>query len=391
MNAIDLLAALVLALAALVGFRSGALPQLGGLGGAVLGLVAALWVLPGALVPLASVDPLIRALLVFTGLVLAVGVGEVAGARAGMALGRALGDGLLGATEKLVGSAVGVVQGVLVVWLVVGLLVVSPFARLAEQASSSMASRLTGLLLPPPPEVAGDLARALEDTGLPDVFVGLEPFPAPPVERPSDPEVARIGAAAEASTPKVSSNACGTVLVGSGVVVADGYVVTNAHVVAGSSTTRLRLGDATVDAVPVLFDPALDVALLHAPGLDAPALRFAASDPDRGAQGATLGYPGGGGLVVEAAAVTRRMTANGRDIYDAALVSREILELRATVDRGDSGGPFVLADGTVGGLVFAEAKRDASVGYALAPTDVAVAITPGLGRTGAVDTGPCTR
>ena len=184
MNAIDLLAALVLALAALVGFRSGALPQLGGLGGAVLGLVAALWVLPGALVPLASVDPLIRALLVFTGLVLAVGVGEVAGARVGMALGRALGDGLLGATEKLVGSAVGVVQGVLVVWLVVGLLVVSPFARLAEQASSSMASRLTGLLLPPPPEVAGDLARALEDTGLPDVFVGLEPFPAPPVERP---------------------------------------------------------------------------------------------------------------------------------------------------------------------------------------------------------------
>ncbi len=391
MNAIDLLALLVLALAAIAGFRSGALPQLGGLGGAVLGLVAALWALPWALVPLADVDPLIRALLVFTGIILAVGLGEVVGARSGMAVGRALGDGLLGATEKVVGAGVGVIQGVLVIWLVVGLLIVAPFPRLAEQAAGSAASRLTGLLLPPPPEVAGDLARALDETGLPDVFVGLEPLPAPPVERPSDPEAARIGAAGEASTPKVSSNACGTVLVGSGIVIADGFVVTNAHVVAGASATRLRLGGATVDAVPVLFDPALDVALLHAPGLDAPALRFAADDPDRGVQGATLGYPGGGGLVIEAAAVARRLAATGRDIYDDRVVTRQVLELRAIVDQGDSGGPFMLADGTVGGLVFAEAKRDAGIGYALAPTDVAAAIAPAIGSTAAVDTGPCTR
>ena len=46
-------------------------------------------------------------------------------------------------------------------------------------------------------------------------------------------------------------------------------------------------------------------------------------------------------------------------------MTRPILELRAEIDQGDSGGPLVLADGTVGGVVFAEARTDEEVGYAL--------------------------
>ena len=63
--------------------------------------------------------------------------------------------------------------------------------------------------------------------------------------------------------------------------------------------------------------------------------------------------------------------------------------MRAEVDRGDSGGPLVLSDGTVGGVVFAEARTDPEVGYALAATEVAVHIQPGMSRTRAVDTGAC--
>ena len=66
--------------------------------------------------------------------------------------------------------------------------------------------------------------------------------------------------------------------------------------------------------------PALDVALLWSPDLRARALRFAPSDPDRGAVGATLGYPGGGGLAVVPAAVTGAYRATGRDIYGEARV-----------------------------------------------------------------------
>ena len=52
----------------------------------------------------------------------------------------------------------------------------------------------------------------------------------------------------------------------------------------------------------------------------------------------------------------------------------------------------MLRDGTIGGLIFAEARTDPEVGYALSP-DVGGGqrIAPGLGRTGAVDTGRCLR
>ncbi|MFL5776059.1 MAG: trypsin-like peptidase domain-containing protein, partial [Chloroflexota bacterium] len=168
-----------------------------------------------------------------------------------------------------------------------------------------------------------------------------------------------------------------------------GYVVTNAHVVAGASTVRVGQGGDLYDAAPVLFDPDLDVALLYAPQLRAPGLEFAATDPPRGATGATFGYPGGLALDVEPAAVAGAYAAQGRDIYADARVTRSILELRGRIDQGDSGGPLVLADGTVGGVVFAEARTDDAVGYALAASAVRDSIRPALGRTGLVPVGHC--
>ena len=50
---------------------------------------------------------------------------------------------------------------------------------------------------------------------------------------------------------------------------------------------------------------------------------------------------------------------------------------------------LVKPDGTVGGVVFAEARTDDEVGYALTPTSVRGAIAPALGRTGGVSTGEC--
>jgi S1-C subfamily serine protease len=144
-----------------------------------------------------------------------------------------------------------------------------------------------------------------------------------------------------------------------------------------------------LSAVPVFDDPGLDVALLWVADLGAPPLRFAATDPARGVIGATIGFPHGGGLKIEPAAVSGVYDARGRDIYGARGVTRRVLELRAIVEQGDSGGPLVLGDGTVGGVVFAEARTDENVGYALTPTSVATAIQPSIGRTSSVDTGAC--
>jgi S1-C subfamily serine protease len=201
-----------------------------------------------------------------------------------------------------------------------------------------------------------------------------------------------MAAGSVASTLKVAAATCRLSSLGTGFVVRSDYVLTNAHVIAGANSRGIRVATADgrlLDAVPVLFDPQLDVALLHVENLHLRALPLAVTDPGRGSVGATLGYPNGGGLVVLAAAVAGRYPATGYDIYGERQVRRDILELRAAIERGDSGGPLVLSDGTVGGVVFAEARTNAEVGYALTPTAVSQTIAPGLGQVAAVDTGHC--
>jgi len=388
-NAIDAGAIVLVIVAVILGFRSGALPQIGGLLGAVAGGGLALLALPLVEGSLATFEPTARAFAVLTGLLLAVGAGEGIGSAAGRGMARALGTGVLGALDRGAGGLVGAAQALMIVWLAGGLLAAGPLPRLAGHAQTSVAVRALTAVLPAPTEFAAGLGRLLDASGLPEVFVGLEPLPAPPVARPADPQVQAIGRAAEASTLKITSQGCGRLSSGSGFAIPGGYVVTNAHVIAGGGTIRVAVGGRVADAVPVVFDPGLDVALLWSPGIGAPPLRLATSDPIRGAGGAALGYPGGGGLTVVPAAVADGYPARGRDIYGVDRVTRPILELRVRVDRGNSGGPFVLADGTVGGVVFAEARSDEDLGYALAPTAVAERIAPALGSRSAVDTGEC--
>ncbi len=74
-NPLDLVAVLLLVLAVLLGFRSGALPQLGGLLGAISGGALAILALPYVTDPLGELDPSIRPFVVLAGLLLAVGSG----------------------------------------------------------------------------------------------------------------------------------------------------------------------------------------------------------------------------------------------------------------------------------------------------------------------------
>jgi len=393
-NPLDLVAILLVVLAIILGFNSGALPQVGGLLGAVGGGALAILALPHLVDPLQNVPIGIRPYVVLAGLLMAVGIGESIGSAIGRTAARSLGGGILGATDRLLGSMTGAAQALLVVWLAGGLLAIGPVARLTEAAQTSTAIRTLNSVLPPPVEIATELGHLLDDSGLPEVFVGFEPLPRPPVDRPTDANAREIAELAEASTVRILAAVCGAAASGSGVVVANGYVVTNAHVVAGSGEGAVLVSTVDGDraeARVVLFDPSLDVAVLWAPDLGARPLRFATRDPRRGTVGAALGYPGGGSLTIVPAAVTGDYRATGRDIYGEVRVDRDILELRAQIDRGDSGGPFVLPDGTIGGLIFAEARTDPDVGYALSPTSVAVRIAPALGRTGAADTGNCLR
>jgi S1-C subfamily serine protease len=389
-NLIDILAVVLVVFAALAGYRSGALPQIGGILGALAGAAIALALVPTLTGLVGDLDPLPRAIVVLGGILGAVAVGEMIGAALGGAVGRSLGRGVLSAMDRVAGMVVGVGQALLVLWLAGGLLALGPLPRITSQVNSSTVIRWLAVL-PPPIEFADGLGRLLDASGLPDVFLGLEPRPAAPVDRPSDPQADRIARSARGSTARVAAHACGATLSGTGFAVAPGYLVTNAHVVAGSDRVRVDLGDDLVDAKVVMFDPQLDIAVLRAPGVRAPGLRFATSEPDRGTAAAAIGYPEGGPQTVVPAAVAADYRAVGRDIYGRGHVTREILELRAAIEQGDSGGPLVLADGTIGGVVFAQSRTEPEVGYALAAVPVSVAIAPVLGRTAAVGTGTCAR
>jgi uncharacterized membrane protein required for colicin V production len=387
----DAIALGVIVIAVIAGIRTGALPQLGGISGAILALVLVLNLAPWLVDITRGLEPIARALVVFGGVLAAIILGETLGSALGHALSARVSQGILPAVDQLFGGLIGGSQAILIIWLAGGLLVAGPFPEPARAASQSFSVRLLDAYLPHPTEVVGGIARVLDNSGLPDVFVGLEPMPLAPVDRPTDAATQKIARAAIESTARITTHACGIQVNGTGVVVAKGYVVTNAHVVAGSTTIRVAIGNDIADAVVVLFDPDLDVALLYAPRLTGTPIDFAAQDPDRGAVGAALGYAGGGPLVVLPAAVSGAYTATGRDIYGTNHVAREMLELQAAVEPGDSGGPFVLADGTVGGLVFAESKTDPNVGYALSATSVSVRVAPALGRTTATGVGACLR
>ena len=66
-----------------------------------------------------------------------------------------------------------------------------------------------------------------------------------------------------------------------------------------------------------------------------------------------------------------------------------MLELQTLVRPGNSGGPFVLPNGRVAGVVFAASSGDDDVGYAIAAGEVGDPLRTAVGRTTPVDTGPC--
>jgi S1-C subfamily serine protease len=102
-----------------------------------------------------------------------------------------------------------------------------------------------------------------------------------------------------------------------------------------------------------------------------------------------LGYPGGGELEAEDAAVRSVIEPVGRNIYGEGQVRRRVYEVQASIRRGNSGGPFVLASGRVAGLVFASSAADADVGYAIVSSEILPMLADPDSLTAAVGIGAC--
>jgi len=389
-NGLDVFLAVVLVAAAVSGYRRGATLQLFSYGGLLVGLLVGAIVAPRLAT---SVDGPAAQAGVALGTLLLFGV-------AGDALGWLLGSrarkhargSRFGTADAASGSLVGLVATMLAIWFVALNLVNGPFPGIAAEVRGSAILRGLGSAFPDPPSVVSEVRRFFDRFGFPEVFEGIPPEPAEPVSGPAPAEKQQAIDLASASTVKIVGRACDHIQEGSGFVVADGYVVTNAHVIAGMLAPEVSDVDGVGGpASTIFFDPELDLAVLVVDGPLGPSLPLATSDVERGAVGAVLGYPGGGPLIGRGAAVLQPIPALGHDIYGKVDVERDVYELQTEVRPGNSGGPFVLEDGTVVGIVFAASSVDPGIGYAIRTTEFLDEIDRALSSTSAVDTGPCIR
>jgi S1-C subfamily serine protease len=389
-NLLDVLLVLLLIYVVVRGWRLGGLSQITAFAGFAVGLLVGLWAAPWV-VGLFTREPGPGVALVTLGLLLAaVLVGQGIGFDVGRRLRTAANRVGVGALDRAAGVAVGAVGLGIAVWLLSSVLGQGPIPALAQQVRGSQVVQALDETLPPPPDVIGRIAAYLDGHGFPQVFLGRGGIAAPPVPATADAAVRAAAAAGQPSTVQVRAVGCGaTISSGSGFVTQPGFVVTNAHVVAGFDRMSVRDAAGEHDAVPIHIDPALDIAVLAVADVRAPAIGWAADRADRGTQGATLGFPGGQSeMVVRPATVRGRLDAIGRDIYGNGRVQREILALSDPVEHGDSGGPFVTSEGRVAGVVFA-ADPGGDVGYALTADEVRPAVEAAIAHDQQVAVGAC--
>jgi S1-C subfamily serine protease len=183
---------------------------------------------------------------------------------------------------------------------------------------------------------------------------------------------------------------CNRSIEGSGFVYAPQHVITNAHVVAGvNEGPTVTTPDGTVyQSKVVLYDPQVDIAVLYVPGLNLKPLRFE-DQAAAGANAVVAGYPLDHSFTAVAARIGGTQNAIGPDIYQTGQVNRQIFDIKAVVEPGNSGGPLLSPSGTVYGVVFAAAVGESDTGFALTASEVANDAQAGASQTFSTSTQGC--
>jgi S1-C subfamily serine protease len=391
MNLFDAVVIGLLVLAAVTGARAGFMAPVLGLAGAVGGFVVALLLASVLREPLTEVEQPGRALLTLGGVLALVFAGEAIGTAAGAQLSRGIRYSPFRPLDAVGGAIVGMAHVVFFVWIVGGLLAMGLAPSMAAMAQDSVAIQITEERLPAPITVAGRVMTLLDTTDLPPLFGGLEGIPSEPVDLPDDATSRALAESAIDSTAQITAGGCGFGLsTGSGFFIAPAYAVTNAHVVAGSTSTTVTVGGGSFDADVVVFDPDADLALLHVPGAAVEPLALLVEAPLRGTTGVALGFPGGNGMTVTAAGITNTVEVGGPNIYgQTAQQPRTVVELQAAIRKGNSGGPLIVEPGTVGAVIFGASRLNPEVGYAIGVDEVVDRLRPSVGSTAPTDTGAC--
>jgi S1-C subfamily serine protease len=373
MNLLDLGLLLAIVVGAIGGFRYGFVARLAGWIGLLLGLGLSLWTVPTVLDLVQTDAPGMRFLVAVLVLSVTVALVSALFQRLGLGMRRAVHATPLRVVDRGAGLVAGVAFVGLLVWLLLPAAAFVP-GQLAAQVRGSTVVQVVDAYSPPSPDTVGAFSRLVDLQRFPDVFDDLRPAPdtgPPPSEIPVPQEVVQQ---ARASTVRVDADGGRSVYVGSGWVVDDGLIVTNAHVVAGSDAVQVRRTDGEFHPAQVIrFDEQSDLAVLRVDGIESPALPLGEVVEDGDA--AVIGYPGGQSEPrVAPATVREERSTIGRDIYGSGRAERQVVYLAAELRQGDSGAPVINPDGEVVAVVFAISPDRRTTAYALSPSEVRAAL-----------------
>ena len=274
---LDLAVLAVAFVAAISGWRSGALGSLLSFVGVVLGAVAGVLLAPHVVSHITG--PRTKLFVTLFLILALVVIGEIAGVVLGRAVRGAIRNRTLRFFDSVIGVGLQLVAVLVAAWLLAYPLTSSDQPNLAAAVRGSKVLEQVNEVAPDWLRSVPNRVSALWDTsGLPDV---LQPFGRTPIVAVDAPDAALAGDAVVAVTrPSVVkirgiAPGCQKVLEGSGFVVAPNRVMSNAHVVAGSDSVTVEVDGETYDAGVVSYDPNADISILDVPDLPSQPLAFA--------------------------------------------------------------------------------------------------------------------
>jgi serine protease Do len=182
----------------------------------------------------------------------------------------------------------------------------------------------------------------------------------------------------------------GTTAMGAGsgfFIAANGFIVTNNHVVADATEIMVKLADGReLEARLVGRDESTDLAVIKVEGTGFPFVNFEeAAQPRVGDWVIAVGNPFGLGGTATAGIVS----AQGRSIPDPTASYVDFLQIDAAINRGNSGGPTFDIYGRVIGVnsaIYSPTGGSVGIGFAI-PASVAKPITDQLMRGESVERG----
>ena len=388
LTVLDIVLILALLSYLIYGLRNGFLVTAGGLAGFAAGAIAAFFAVP--LVSTFVEDSGWRLTAIIAAAVVLMALGHGLGTMVGRQLRGVVRIRPLRAVDRLVGGALNLVVSALVMSMLAFSVSSLGVPVVSQQLAESKVIRFIDGLTPTPVKATmAQLRSTVIGNGIPTLIEGLDQGQAVQVPNTSTNTPALNKAAQSVLRIAGTAYECGQNQTGSGFVVSEDRVVTNAHVVAGVSQPVVEMPDG--GAMPgrvVYFDTKRDLAVLAVDNLPSQPLPLSRDLPG-GSQAAFAGYPHGGPFQSKPATVQDIATVLVPDIYGNNPSPEDIYRLAGDVQPGNSGGPLLTTDGQVAGVIFAKATSDADVGFAITMNDLEPVAGQAPALSAPVSSGQC--